>query len=261
LTKVSSTKKTNKCYKPTIGLISTIKEILLFTTLKNQKYEVGEKLSKKEEEYGTKLNRRKVDVLNRIIFPSMANVTFFLECLSTYPILKDIFEKDILELLGLYQKSMKHGKSNIGMICPMYSNETFVFARFISSALNNGNFERFDSRFYLLEYMQREVTKIISEMAEDEFGEQFSSKITIQDMERAYAWVKLYATRVLQQYNESEEKKKNKLKKKKNKLNLSGINNDINKEIDRILEKEREEQIPRRPILFFPEDIIKLNKN
>jgi len=189
----------------------------------------------------------------------MANVTFFLECVSTYPILKDIFEKDILELLGLHQTKMK--QSNVGVICPMYSDDTFVFSRFISSALNNGNLKRFDSRFYLLEYMQRETSKIISEMAEDEFGEQFSSKITKQDMERAYAWVKLYATRVLQQYNESVENKKNMLKKKKNKLNLSGINNEVNKEIDRILEKEREEQIPRRPILFFPEDIIKLNKN
>ena len=40
------------------------------------------------------LNKRKVDLLNKIIFPSMANLNVFLEYLTLNPHLHEIFDKD-----------------------------------------------------------------------------------------------------------------------------------------------------------------------
>src|SRR5262245_49255063 len=98
----------SKCYRPAKSLKSLMNDLLRL------KYE-EENRQKKEKDKGISetgaereknnakekrklLNKRKVDLLNRVIFPSMANLTVFLEYLMVFPYLHDIFDEDLQAL-------------------------------------------------------------------------------------------------------------------------------------------------------------------
>jgi hypothetical protein len=47
------------------------------------------------------MNRMKVHILNKIVFPSMANIVYFLETVSKNPELQQVFDDDLKELFGI----------------------------------------------------------------------------------------------------------------------------------------------------------------
>jgi hypothetical protein len=69
------------------------------------------------------LDKEKVKILDRYIFPSMANLTFFFKSISRYPQLKEIFDNDIKDLLG------------VNRVNPQQNNYGFIFSQLVRSIL------------------------------------------------------------------------------------------------------------------------------
>ena len=82
----------------------------------------GKDLSPEDNKLDYKLRKRQHKVLDGIIFPAMANLTYFLECIADYPEFQEIFEDDLKDLFGIRNNS---GTKHVG----------FMFKRLVKSAL------------------------------------------------------------------------------------------------------------------------------
>ena len=70
--------------------------------------EPGSKVSNKHDREKLKNQNDKVDVLNKIIFPSMANLIYLFEFINKHPELTILLNKDIDELLGLKGSALEN---------------------------------------------------------------------------------------------------------------------------------------------------------
>src|SRR5919106_435625 len=98
-----------KGYMPDEVLTNYMHEKLRFEKKRKREKLHGRELNE-DIEY-SRLKKRKIDVLDRI-FRSMANLTFFFQCISEYPELADIFDDDVKDLLGIrryYQQKQEFG--------------------------------------------------------------------------------------------------------------------------------------------------------
>jgi hypothetical protein len=82
--------------------------------------EYGLDIDKNRKRY---LDKEKVLILDKYIFPSMANLTFFFRSISKHHELKEIFDNDIKDLLGINRKDPKKDKFG------------FIFFELVSSIL------------------------------------------------------------------------------------------------------------------------------
>ena len=60
-----------------------------------------EGLTNEEKKLDRQLRVDKTRILENIIFPSMVNLTFFLECISNHKDLQNVFDNDLKELFGI----------------------------------------------------------------------------------------------------------------------------------------------------------------
>ncbi|MGC2426563.1 MAG: hypothetical protein WA421_05980 [Nitrososphaeraceae archaeon] len=82
--------------------------------------ENGQPIDKGRKRY---LDKEKVTILDKFIFPSMANLAFFFRSISRYPELKEIFDNDIKDLLG------------INRVDPQQNKYGFIFFELVRSIL------------------------------------------------------------------------------------------------------------------------------
>jgi hypothetical protein len=85
-------------YKPSDVLIRHLTKRLQIEKKHRELTLAGEKLSVEDKRRRNDLIHRKVDVLNKHVFESMANIVYFLECCMD-PQAQKIFDEDIEELL------------------------------------------------------------------------------------------------------------------------------------------------------------------
>ena len=78
------------------------------------------------------LRTRKVNLLNNVIFPSMANLLFFFESVAKYPQLQKVFDSDIRDLVGI-NRQIQNGK------LPPYAD---TFSRLITAMVDLENSAR-----------------------------------------------------------------------------------------------------------------------
>ena len=82
--------------------------------------ENGQPIDKGKKRY---LDKEKVTILDKFIFPSMANLAFFFKSISRYPELKQIFDDDIKDLLGVRRMDQQYNKYG------------FIFSQLVRSIL------------------------------------------------------------------------------------------------------------------------------
>ena len=86
------------CYTPSETLQNYLNERLQLERIEADVGDAaGTNLTKKIRE----MSRMKVHVLNKIVFPSMANIVYFLETVSKNPELQKVFDNDLKELFGI----------------------------------------------------------------------------------------------------------------------------------------------------------------
>lgn len=129
---IKKIQKVKYSYKPKQIVIDKLKEILLYEKEKIKNSNKSKLTTTEKRERG-RINKSKTDLLDRAIFPSMANITYFFEYIEKNKILLNLFDKDIKELLGIVNqhRNEEYAKDDKGKD-PTFRT-SFVFGRFISS--------------------------------------------------------------------------------------------------------------------------------
>jgi hypothetical protein len=137
------------------------------------------------------LNKRKADVLNKHVFPAMANLTVLVEAMQKESYLRGKFEDDLKALF--LSKSSRSYKSN-----------KCIFERFIAasctlnSAVDHRTKEKEkklapDWRLLLLDIMQRTVCRKIEVIAKLKFDSPTSRDELLAEMKPATRWTGEFA--------------------------------------------------------------------
>jgi hypothetical protein len=188
----NSENKNQKYFEPDEELIGYIRKKLNLLQKRQQIIDanIGGELTSEEESMDKSLRTQKNKILNKLIFPSMANLTYFLECIAKHPELQVVFENDLKELFGLAHSETKGENGGV------------MFDRLISAALiwnpEAKDAEKKDTRNFrltLLRIIQNNVYYRIQHLLLDDFTNDTASIIN-SDIGRARAWVDLFASRV-----------------------------------------------------------------
>jgi hypothetical protein len=151
--------------------------------------ENGEPVKRNHKRY---LDKEKVELLNNHIFPSMANLIFFFVSVSRYPKLKEIFENDIKDLLGVRLENPHENN-------PQENSYGFAFTELIRTILIPGygfisevNVCRKDFRLRLNHILQDTVKSMV-DLALIDMKDTSTHRIIMNDFERTMAWTKMLA--------------------------------------------------------------------
>jgi hypothetical protein len=154
------------------------------------KKNAGEEAQSKDKGTLSKLenmaNSKKVTVLNRYVFQSMANLTFLLEQMQKEPYIRKRFEDDI-KVLFFKESSKRPGDPIL-----------FRFLRACVMKYERGKAhstaETPDFRYILAEYMQRSVMMLMQEIGphQSDLDALVLNKIN-EEVGNAFAWVKVFA--------------------------------------------------------------------
>lgn len=121
-----------------------MKEKLRIERLKITAEEPGNKLSEIDLREIKANDKNKVKILNKHIFPSMANLIYFFEFINKHPELEGVFDDDVEDLFGLRGSHVKRHKTDDG--------KYLVFLRFLDAILGyDGNdviVEEMDGKTY-----------------------------------------------------------------------------------------------------------------
>jgi hypothetical protein len=89
----------DKSYIPDDSLVNFIQEWLEIHKKRDTQTLEGKRLSKSEEERIRELDRMKVHVIDNIIFPAIANLTYFFEAMAASTRMSIAFEDELAEML------------------------------------------------------------------------------------------------------------------------------------------------------------------
>jgi hypothetical protein len=142
----------------------------------------------KHKEHKRYLDKQKVVILDRHIFPSMANIVFFFRYISRYPELKGVFENDIKDLLGVRREN------------PQEDNYGFIISDLLLSILMPGldyyNDEKIrdkDFRLRLNQILQKAVMTKAGLHLTEMFRNVSIQHMVEDDFSRAEAWAEMLA--------------------------------------------------------------------
>jgi hypothetical protein len=159
--------------------------------------ESKKKLTKKEEEELQDIERRtrtlkntKTEILHDIVFPAMADLTFFFYAISQDPDLESVFKANIMDLLGI--RRLKPTQQRIG------GNYAFMFDTLVGSMLNLGSYEN--------DYTIRLVNILVELIRLKLYGPKIldtnsTTGIVLGDIARTQAWTDMLASRIPDVYN------------------------------------------------------------
>lgn len=178
----NANKNAKKSYRPAKGLDNLIRRWLQY------REDVGEMTQEQKDKKKTSLkNRReslyksKVIVLNKHIFPAMANLTRLVEAMHEESIISEKFEDDLKALFLTKSEVSKNNKSIferfIAASCTLTSAKEYKTGKMILSP---------DFRLVLLDIMQRVIYRKMEVIGPLKFKASQSWKKTLKlDMERA----------------------------------------------------------------------------
>lgn len=199
MSRAKSTRQ-NKCYRPSDNLIKLMVGLHKYELdkAKLEKEIAAKRLTAKEaatEKEILKNRKRAVDtmkvrVLDEVVFPSMANLTRFLEFILISPYTNRAFEKDLKALFLANSKTAE--------------NKQPIFARFIEACCWSKTSEAVsrrgkikssvplsDTRFILMDIMMDKIWMMISEIGAYKFkSDTFLNTVLFSDFGRAVAWMK-----------------------------------------------------------------------
>jgi len=170
-----------------------LRETLEIHKLKVTKKNDGSKIGIVDRRQIRHNDKKKVNILNKYIFQSLANLTYFFEFLNKYPELISDFENDIEELFGYKGPHMYSSKGDQFKYC--------VFLRFIEAILNTdkaNDITRF--RVFVINTLQHSLLSKINNiyleksMKEEDEEHSLYTNVISNDISRCKAWIK-YVTK------------------------------------------------------------------
>ena len=175
-----------QCYKPSYTLVDYLENKLQYEKKRKQIVMGGKRdLSEQEVQEGRNLDRMKVHILDKYIFPSMANLTVFLEYIAKNEGLQRVFEDDLKELF--------FGKPD------ERPNAIIVFQRFIQSTITwnwkkkeNAN----DFRLALIYCLEHILFQYLIDIGLYLLDPTIANSVVSQDLSRVVMCTKLLARNV-----------------------------------------------------------------
>jgi hypothetical protein len=201
--RASADVKTSDCYQPSRSLGRFLKEWLQYQQEEAKATEAGKELTVEVKKHGRYLQKEKVRILNEIIFPSMANVLYFLEEVAKSRELKEGFDQDIKELLGLQYTAEKTAEG-------YYYPETAkgyrpAIQRLVGAMLKwdyNRTGEEPNFRLEALATIQHELSNELSSLATFQLSLDASAKLVTRDLSSVDAWAQLISKQYRPNYGE-----------------------------------------------------------
>ena len=183
MTKKSSKLKA-RCYQPR----DEVEKILIGLLWHKDEVEMGSVVDRNHKRY---LDKEKVKLLNEYIFPSMANVVFFFRSISKYPQLKEIFENDVKDLLGVRRENLQD--DNYGYIFEALIQSVILPGEgFLSAEKIRGK----DFRLRLSQILMETVRAKMELSGIDVLKSTNAQRIVAEDCIRVWAWVRMLAADV-----------------------------------------------------------------
>lgn len=159
----------------------------------------GESRTEKEEKELVKINNKlqtlrntKIEILDEILFPAMADLTFFFQATSQFPVLHETFGKDILDLLGIRRFN------------PRAYNYAFMFIDLVGGMIAIDNKARTitdnnDFRLKLIHELQR---LIILKLTPLKILDTTRSWVRVlEEISHSMVWIEMIASRVKDHYD------------------------------------------------------------
>lgn len=147
--------------------------------------EIGVDGGKEHKRY---LDKEKVKLLDKYVFESMANIMYFFRSVSRYPQLREIFEDDVKDLLGVRGKDPKDGDYG------------FIFSELVRCILlpglgfvNKKEVEGKDFRLRLNQILLENIWIKMDLSLTEVFKNPAAQKVVGDDFNRAWAWVRMLA--------------------------------------------------------------------
>lgn len=134
---------------------------------------------------------RKTEVLDDIIFPAMTNLIYFFEALKKYPVLSEIFEKDLIDLLKPYHYSGQGHNSNLyKFISAVADIKEIDQPEDDPIILATSRQKSCDYRVSILYLLQKIISKNLSSMMINYYGQksQFTKSI-LSDFNKTEEWL------------------------------------------------------------------------
>lgn len=148
-------------------------------------------------ENNVKQNKKRL--LEKVIFPSMANIVVFFEALEKHPEIRESFENDIKELFGF----MKGNKDNQSI----YNNN--IWMRFVNSVLTwDEENDKNNFRLELISELQQIIVNRVTSLSIVKLGEYATVNLVQNDIIRAMVWTKMLASSYLDTEWERDQKTK-----------------------------------------------------
>jgi hypothetical protein len=195
------------------SLDQLLKDQLRYFELDNKfqkRKEAGEDIPKDEKlklnKIKRNLDRRKVDVLDKHIFRSMANLVVFFDNLAEHSELRTMYEEDVKELLGFVGQNAKKYEDNI-------------ITRLLQSILSwDTNRDPINFRLELMSSIQNVIyNEIINLTLMDEnLGESVTNMIVNPDVGRALIWCRMFSAK----YRQSEKKREDQVREPNRPINF-----------------------------------------
>lgn len=154
----------------------------------------GSEVDENIERLRKNLDTEKSRILDKIIFPAMADLTYFLECISENDYLQVLFENDLKELFGIKRD-------------PIENNRAFMFEALIVSLITwdpnakesiKKDIKNFRLIFYdlllkIIYYRSQEIVRSL-------FDSNDILKIALHDIGRAMAWTSTFGSYIEEEY-------------------------------------------------------------
>ena len=190
-------------YSPNEALVRYLTERLQLMKKRTTLKESGKEMSDEDQNKFDASDRMKVYIRDKIIFPSMANLVYFLETVVVNPALKELFEDDLKDLFDLRPPNKTR------QLYPYYGIELrgiriqeTTFTRLIAASLAMNEDKHFeDFRLDLLHTLQSIVYGRMWYMMHRRYG--WDSQITksaLRDLENSLGW-----TGLIKEWYKSEE--------------------------------------------------------
>ncbi len=179
-------------------------------TLEHERKEFAEKGQKPTKSFHSKIKSsgaRKAEFLDEIIFPSMANLIYFLEALEISPTLKKLFEKDLIKLLDPRFVKYEAKGMEMGMNMSSYVFRWNNLARLVSKAVSlNYTTDKEEKsvknfRIALIYQLQTIIRDEVKYIFEKQFG--YMSQVTksaMKDFGNTIGWLALAAKSISEEF-------------------------------------------------------------
>jgi hypothetical protein len=159
---------------------------------KDQQQEYGlNELEEKARKHKRYLDKEKVAVLDKYVFQAMANITFFFKCVADYPTIREVFEDDIKDLLGVRREK------------PQEQDYGFIFFKLLYSVLliGQGVYDKTriadkDFRLRLNQILQEIVWSKVDASLTNVFKNASAQRVVSDDFHKTWAWTCMLADSV-----------------------------------------------------------------